>query len=66
MFSCFAIIPDGKNEPAALFADFRDAMDWGLTTFGNRGFRVRFLKVAQVESSDRETALSALIAESRH
>jgi hypothetical protein len=37
----FAIIPDGSSEPAAVFADLEDAMDWGLQRFGGDSFRIR-------------------------
>jgi hypothetical protein len=60
MIPCFAIIPDGQNTPAALFAELEDAMDWGLSIYGCDAFRIRYLEVAQIEKSDRsETRRSA-------
>ena len=56
MITCFAIIPDGQNAPSALFAELEDAVDWGLDTYGGDAFRIRYLKVAQVESEDRDNA----------
>jgi hypothetical protein len=52
MISCFAIIPDGQDAPAALFTDLEDAMDWGLRAFGGNGFRIRHIEVAQVEKDE--------------
>jgi hypothetical protein len=52
MLYCYAIIPDGQNLPAALFAEIEDAMDWGLHIYGSRSFRIRYLQVAQVEKGD--------------
>lgn len=56
MISCYAIIPDGENVPTALFTELEDAMDWGLHTFGGDAFRIRYLEVAQIEKSDRDSA----------
>ena len=56
MISCYAIIPDGQSLPAALFTEIEDAMDWGLHNYGGAGFRIRYLEVAQIEKSDRDSA----------
>jgi hypothetical protein len=56
MIHCFAIIPDGQNTPAALFAELEDAMDWGLHAYGGDAFRIRYLEVAQVERADSDGA----------
>src|SRR6185436_4126520 len=34
MTCCYAIVPDGSDEPAALFEELEDAMDWGLRRYG--------------------------------
>lgn len=50
MTCCFAIIPDGNSQPAALFNDLEDAMDWGLKRYGGDAFKIRYLSVMKVES----------------
>lgn len=53
MMSCFAVIPDGQDAPAALFVELEDAVDWGLRTFGCDAFRIRHLEVAQIQKDER-------------
>jgi len=53
MISCFAVIPDGQDAPAALFTELEDAMDWGLRAFGGGGFRIRYLEVTPIEKDER-------------
>jgi hypothetical protein len=48
MTCCFAIIPDGTNEPAALFEQLEDAMDWGIQRYGDDAFQIRYVEVAPV------------------
>jgi hypothetical protein len=45
MTSCYAIIPDGTTEPAALFQALEDAMDWGLRRYGDDAFQIRYVEV---------------------
>jgi hypothetical protein len=52
MTCCFAIIPDGTAQPAALFEDLEDAVDWGLRRYGDDAFRIRYLKVTPVEGAE--------------
>jgi hypothetical protein len=47
---CFAIIPDRAHKPLALFADFEDAMEWGLRRLGGNAFRIKYMSIAQIES----------------
>jgi hypothetical protein len=49
----FAIIPDGYQHPSALFTDLKDAMDWGLETYGDGGFRILWLDVMPIEREDK-------------
>jgi hypothetical protein len=51
MTCCFAIIPDGNTEPAALFEELEDAMDWGLRRYGDNAFQIRYVEVSAVESA---------------
>lgn len=37
----YAVIPDGAEEPAAIFLDLEHAIEWGLTTFGQDRFAIR-------------------------
>ena len=53
MTCCFAIIPDGTAQPAALFEDLEDAVDWALQRYGGDAFRIRYLRVTPVETADR-------------
>jgi hypothetical protein len=52
---CYAIIPDGTAEPAALFEDLEDAVDWGLHRYGNDTFRIRYVEVTPIEMDDCQT-----------
>ena len=56
MIGGFAIIPDGDQQPSALFIDLEAAMDWGLQTYGCDAFRIRWLEVAPVEHSEARGA----------
>ncbi len=38
---CFAVVPDERNEPTAVFRDLEDAMAWGLKRYGGDRFRIR-------------------------
>jgi hypothetical protein len=49
----YAIIPDGRNEPTAVFSDLADALDWGLSRLGSDKFRVRFVALHQLEEARR-------------
>jgi hypothetical protein len=53
----FAIIPDGHQQPSALFIDLEAAMDWGLETYGGGAFRIQWVDVMQVEREDRPRPL---------
>jgi len=53
MIGGFAIIPDGDQQPSALFLDLEHAMDWGVETYGCDAFRIQWLEVALVEREDR-------------
>jgi hypothetical protein len=46
MTCCFAIIPDGTTEPAALFEELEDAMEWGLRRYGDDRFQIRYVEVS--------------------
>ncbi len=52
MLFCYAIIPEGDELPSALFMHFEDAMDWGSHACAGKGFRIRYLEVAQIEKDD--------------
>jgi hypothetical protein len=43
MMGGFAIVPDRSQQPAALFVELEDAIDWGLRTFGTDAFRIRWM-----------------------
>ena len=51
MTCCYAIIPDGTDEPAALFEELEDAMDWGLRRYGDDAFQIRYVEVSAPESA---------------
>ncbi|MDX2018711.1 MAG: hypothetical protein SF187_00615 [Deltaproteobacteria bacterium] len=41
MKTYFAVIPDGQTQPAAVFAQLEDAIDWGVGTIGQNRFSIR-------------------------
>ena len=45
MMGGFAIVPDRTEQPAALFTDLEDAIEWGVCTFGADSFRIRWIDV---------------------
>lgn len=53
MMSLFAVFPDGAINPAAVFENLEDAMDWGLSRYGDDAFGIRYLEMAQVEDAQR-------------
>jgi len=56
MIGGFAIIPDGDQQPSALFTDLEAAMNWGIETYGCDAFRIQWLEVAQVERAEARGA----------
>ncbi len=56
MNNCFAIVPDGRNEPVALFDDLEDAMEWGLKKFGGDRFQIRH--ISYVEATGEKKGLN--------
>lgn len=52
----FAIVPDGSNQPAAVFAELEDALDWALTRFGADRFAVRHFQATRIERAERHGA----------
>jgi hypothetical protein len=52
MLSCFAIIPDGEELPCALFTELEDAMDWACRAYAGKTYRIRFVRMAQIEKAD--------------
>jgi hypothetical protein len=49
----FAIIPDGYQQPSALFIDLEAAMNWGIETYGCNAFKIRWLDMMPIEREDR-------------
>jgi hypothetical protein len=49
MTCCFAIIPDGTTQPAALFEELEDAMDWALRRYGDDAFQIRYVEVTPLD-----------------
>jgi len=37
----FAVVPDGRAAPSALFLEVEDAILWGLERYGSDQFRIR-------------------------
>ncbi len=56
MGCCFAIFPDGKPVPSALFQELADAIDWAMERYGADKFSVRHYDVARVERAERAGA----------
>lgn len=56
MIGCFAIIPDGDQQPSALFKDLEAAMDWAVETYGCDALRIRWLEVAPIERAEARGA----------
>jgi hypothetical protein len=53
MMGGFAIIPDANPQPAALFSDLEQAMDWGVRTYGTDSFSIRWIEVAVLEHDEK-------------
>jgi hypothetical protein len=53
MMGGFAIIPDGYQQPSALFIDLEAAMNWGIETYGGGAFRIAWVDVMPVEREDK-------------
>jgi hypothetical protein len=59
MNCCYAIVPDGSAQPAALFEELEDAMEWGLQRYGDDAFQIRYVEVTSVEATPGLRAVSA-------
>lgn len=51
MRATYALIPDGDQQPAALFAELEDAIDWGVQRYGADAFVIRYVEVIAVARS---------------
>lgn len=47
MTCCFAVIPDGKDNPVAVFESLEDAMDFGVRKFGGGRFAIRHMPITE-------------------
>ena len=56
----FGIIPDGCEEPAAVFQDLEDAMMWGLERFGAEKFSIRHCALAEVHVDEESSRVEAV------
>lgn len=52
MKTYFAVIPDGQAQPAAVFAQLEDAIDWGVGKIGQNRFSIRGVQGAASEWAD--------------
>jgi hypothetical protein len=57
---CFAIIPDVTGQPAALFEDLEDAVEWALHRYGNDTFRIRYVEVTTAARPERDRTKRAV------
>ena len=55
----YAIVPDGSSDPAALFEELEDAINWGLHRYGGDAFQIRHV---QVETGQAHAGLRAVSA----
>jgi len=55
----FAIVPDRTEQPAALFTDLEDAMEWGLYTLGADAFHIRWFDVVLVAPREMKRPIGA-------
>lgn len=55
MMGGFAIVPDAKKEPAALFDNLEDAIDWAVETFGSDAFSIRWIELVETEALNTAT-----------
>lgn len=53
MEEAFAIIPDGRRQPTAVFTDLEDATEWALEKYGSDRFSIRYFPVAIPEPVPR-------------
>lgn len=37
----FAVVPDGAEDPVAVFAELEAALDWAVARYGSDRFRIR-------------------------
>ena len=56
----FGIVPDGSDEPAAVFQDLEDAMMWALEKFGPEKFCIRQCTLAEVHVDETNDLLQAV------
>jgi hypothetical protein len=47
MSQCYAIVPDDREEPVAVFDDLEDAMEWALRKFGGDKFRIKHVEYVE-------------------
>ena len=49
MKSYFAVVRDGQEQPAAVFQQLQDAIDWGVTAIGADKFSIRGVAGAEAD-----------------
>lgn len=52
----FAIVPEGDEQPSAVFWDLEDAMAWANDRFGSESFRVQRLELTELPPENRRQA----------
>ncbi|MCG5054412.1 MAG: hypothetical protein KA712_15725 [Myxococcales bacterium] len=56
----FGIVPDGSDEPSAVFQELEDALSWALAKFGPDRFSIRRCSLAEVAQDDASARLSSV------
>jgi hypothetical protein len=59
MMGTYAIVPDKTEQPAALFTDLEDAIEWGVSAFGAESFRIRWIEVVLLSSKEAPRRVNA-------
>jgi len=52
MKTYFAVVRDGQEQPAAVFQQLQDAIDWGVSAIGADKFSIRGVAGAATEWAD--------------
>ncbi len=56
MNCCFAIVPDGRDLPTAIFENLEDAMDWALARYGDNQFAIRHVTMTELPTAERRAS----------
>ena len=52
MIDAFGVIPDGREQPVAMFSELEDALDWAMQALGSDRFTIQLVRAVRLECDE--------------